>query len=244
MKDCVQKMEVCAMNERVTALYSKVVTSLIGAAMLVSTAHAQIASRSQQVVIEQPENLPEIARAPGVAVDLNADADDGGAYLYVEQENGKRLVVFDVTDPSRMKVARVIQLPTAGPFDFGERVGGSAILIRFRNEQSEALLDVRRAKSPELKMLGGVSYPDQIESLGSSTYLAGDAPALETNKAPRDYRVIDASNPADPAVLYTAKLVTDSTTREETGTTYLLGESGLTIVRHPEMEKQYASEHE
>jgi hypothetical protein len=230
------------MNTNRISLRNKVGGVLIGVVMSLSSVGAQTASHSSRVIIERPETLPELARVPGVAFDLNLDAGNGGAYLYVEQENGKRLVVFDVTDPSRLRMVRVIQLPVAGPFDFGERVGDSAILIRFRDDQSEALLDVRKAKSPELKTLRGALYPDRIESLDSFTYLTRSEPALDVSKAPHDYRLIDASNPTDPTVLYIAKSVTDSTTRDETGTTFLLGASGLTIIRHPEMERAYETE--
>lgn len=229
------------MNKQLDRSWKQVAIFLIGAVALFGSANAQ-QPHSNSVIVEQPESLPELARDTGIALDLNTDSGDGSAYLYVEQEDGRRLVVFNVSDPARLRVVRVIKLSAAGPFDFVKRVGGSSILIRYRNDQREALLDVHKAKAPELKTLSGTAYFGRLEALAPSTYLAISDPVLGTSKAPRDYQVIDASNPADPAVLYTARTVIDSTTRDETGTTFLLGESGLTIVRNPEMEEQYAVE--
>jgi hypothetical protein len=39
--------------------------------------------------------------------------------------------------------------------------------------------------------------------------------------------------------LDTVRLVTDKTTRDETGTTFLLGSEGLTIIRRPRVEEEY-----
>jgi hypothetical protein len=55
----------------------------------------------------------------------------------------------------------------------------------------------------------------------------------------RDYQVIDASTPEEPILLYTAKLVNGRIRRDETGTTFLLGSEGLTIIRRPRVEEAY-----
>jgi hypothetical protein len=51
--------------------------------------------------------------------------------------------------------------------------------------------------------------------------------------------VVGSFNPANPVLLDTVRLVTDKTTRDETGTTFLLGSEGLTIIRRPRVEEEY-----
>ena len=62
---------------------------------------------------------------------------------------------------------------------------------------------------------------------------------MEGQPGPRDYQVVDTSQPTNPVVLDTVKLVNYRTTREETGTTFMLGSEGLTIIRRPRVEQQY-----
>jgi hypothetical protein len=54
-----------------------------------------------------------------------------------------------------------------------------------------------------------------------------------------DYQVVDISNPAGPTPLATIKQVKHKVVNEETGTTYLLGSDGLTVVRRPRVEDDY-----
>lgn len=230
------------MNTKLNALPRMIATFLVGSAVLMGTAKAQIFSHSRDVVIEQPTNLPDLAQAPGAAFDLYTESGDGNAYLYIEQPNGARLAVFDVTDPGHMKMVRAVTLSVPGPFDFAQHIGDNAVLIRFRNNQSIALLDLHRAKAPVIRPVNGAEFAGRVEPLDPSTYLMiGDA-VFSHERASHDYRVIDTSQPASPIVLYTARLVTASITRGETGTTFLLGVDGLTIIRHPQMEDEYAAE--
>jgi hypothetical protein len=223
------------MNRRL-AVFAKT-TAVVLMSGIVSSAH--IAALPNSVTIEQPAALPEPARAPGIALHLNTASGDGRAYLYVEQENGSRLVVFDVTDVAHIRMLRAVTLPSDGPFDFVGQLGDSAAVIRYRDRDSEALLDLRKPSSPMLKSLHNPSDAGQPDlAVPAATANA----TLRTNKAPHDYRVIDASDPTSPSVVYTAHLVTDSAVREETGTTFLLGESGLTIVRHPQREEEYEAQ--
>jgi hypothetical protein len=62
---------------------------------------------------------------------------------------------------------------------------------------------------------------------------------MEVPVVPRDYQIVDTSNPADPALLFTVKQVSGEIARDETGTTFLLGSEGLTVIRHPQVEEKY-----
>ncbi len=220
-------------------IIAAIVTS---SALLVGMAKAQIASHSKDIVIEQPTNLPELTQEPGITFQLYTESGDGNAYLYIEQQNGTRLVTVDVTDPAHVKVVRTVSLSVPGPFDFVQPLKDSAILIRFRNNKGEAVLDLRKAKTPMLRPLNGVQYLTHTEPISDSAFLMVDEARVQGQPAPRDYQVVDTSDPANPTLLYTAKLVSSTITRTETGTTFLLGLDGLTIIRQPRVEESYEQE--
>jgi len=56
---------------------------------------------------------------------------------------------------------------------------------------------------------------------------------------PRDYQVIDISVPSDPLVLATVKQVKHKVVNSTTGTTFLLGSEGLTVIRRTSVENDY-----
>ncbi len=212
---------------------------LLSSAVLFGTATAEVVSHSKNIVIEQPANLPDLAQRPGVALHLYCDSGDGRAYLYIEQQSGKRLVVLDVTDPARVRMVRTVQLSVPGPFDFVQPLRSSAVLARFRNNMGEAVLDLRNARMPVLRIVDGQQYSGSTEPLGDSALLMVNDIRLTSQAAPRDYHVVDTTNPASPFLLYTAKQVNSILTRNATGTTFLLGSDGLTIIRRPRIEDKY-----
>jgi hypothetical protein len=124
----------------------------------------------------------------------------------------------------------------------GEPVGTTAILVRFYNKQGVAVLDLHKAKAPVLKTISGLQYSGHAEPLGESTFMVTNNPPSELANASRDYQIVDASNAANPVLLYTANLVTRTITRDETGTTFLLGQNGLTVIRRPRVEEEYQAE--
>ena len=215
---------------------------LFGSVALLGTAKAQIVSHSKHVVIEQPVHLSESAQVSGIAFHLNTESGDGRAYLYIEQQNGARLAVLDVSDPGHVKLVRLVDLSVPGPFEFSQALGPSSILIRFQNNLGTAVLDFHKARMPVVKAFGDSQNSGRVEPLDRTTYFMTSERILDLPRAPHDYQVIDASKLASPARLYTAKRVVDSVTRDETGTTFLLGSEGLTIIRHPQIEEEYASE--
>ena len=223
-------------------IFPAVITGFfLGSALLAGAANAEIVSHSKNLIIEQPKNLPEFAQRPGIAFHLYTGSGDGKAYLYVEQHHGQRLVIFDVTDPGHVKMVRTANLSVPAPFEFAEPVGTSAVLLRFDNNQGTAVLDLHKANAPVLKAINGLQYTGRAESLGESTFMVTNTPnALAT--VSRDYQIVDASNPANPVPLYTANSVARIITRDETGTTFLLGQNGLTVIRRPRVEQEYQSQ--
>jgi hypothetical protein len=60
--------------------------------------------------------------------------------------------------------------------------------------------------------------------------------------AAHDYNLVDVSNPAHPTPVATIKQVNHKVVNEETGTTYLLGSDGLTVIRRPRVEEDHRIE--
>jgi hypothetical protein len=71
--------------------------------LLAAQACAEVHSKTNELIVVQPKDLPELARIPGNSFFLYSD-NSGSTYLYVEQQQGARRTAFDVTDPSKIKV--------------------------------------------------------------------------------------------------------------------------------------------
>jgi hypothetical protein len=205
----------------------------------VCIAEAQVISHSKDVVVVLPASLPELAHRHGIAFQLYSGSGDGSCYLYIEQHQGARLLVLNVTDPGHVILTKAVPLTVPGPFDFVRMVGTSAYLVRFRNEQGIGVLDLRKPKDPVLKMIDNLQLLGRTESLDGTAFLATEGQAMSDSEVPQDYQVVDTSNPANPSVLFTVKKVSGEIARDETGTTFLLGADGLTIIRRPRVEEQY-----
>jgi hypothetical protein len=201
-------------------------------------ANAELRSKSKEIVVMEPIDLPEQAQHPGNSLFLHAD-DAGSTYLYVEQEQGARLSIFDVTDPARIRAITSTQLNVPGAFDFIRPLDGRAELIRFRDGKSAAVLDLHNARKPTLRMVDTLVNLGVTQPLGESGFLAVDDPYEYVRAIPRDFEVIDISRASDPKLLATVKQVKHQVVNDETGTTFLLGSDGLTIVRRLSVESDY-----
>ena len=132
-------------------------------------AQTQLRSQSGEIIVMEPHNLPEAAQAGGNSFFLHSD-ESGNTYLYVEQQQGARLAVFDVTDPAHVKSVIMVPLTVSGPFDFVRPLDGKAELIRFRDGKTVGVLDLAKAKKPSIRIVSPSSIlgrPNRLESLGS-----------------------------------------------------------------------------
>ena len=212
-------------------------TTVAGLLMAVP-AKAEIHSRSKELVVVQPRDLPEQAQVRGNAMFLYSD-DAGTTFLYVEQQRGGSLAVFDVTDPGRIKFVSSTPLEGVGVFDFIQPMDGRGELIRYRDQKGFAVLDLRRAISPTVHKLNAHGASGETESLGESGLLMVSGSYNATRPAARDYQVIDTSSAADPVLLTTVAQVTHKVVNRDTGTTFLLGSDGLTVIRRISVERDY-----
>jgi hypothetical protein len=201
------------------------------------SAEAEIHSRSKQLVVMEAPDLPEQAQTPGNSLFLHSDS-AGSTYLYIEQQRGARLLVFDVTDPARIRLVVSTPLAAEGVFDFVRPLGDHAELVYFRDSQKEAVLDLRKTKRPVLRMISTVTDLGPAETLGESALLVTGQAHQCAPAVPRDYQVIDIAASV-PTQLATVKDVKHRATNDETGTTFLLGSDGLTVVRRLGVEEKY-----
>src|SRR5258708_19890297 len=199
------------------------------------TLHAEIHSKSQELIVVQPHDLPEVAQTPGNSLFLHSDG-SGGTYLYIEQQQGARLIIFEVTDPSKIKLVGSIALTVPGAFDFVRPLDGHGELVRFRDNKGVALLDLHKVKAPSLRMISTLSDSGSTESLGETGFLMVNEPYNYVRATPRDYQVVDISLPSEPVLLATVKEVKHEVVKDDTGTTFLLGSEGLTVVRRTTFE--------
>src|SRR5579862_3014125 len=137
-------------NRRLSKCLRTAATAMLVSASAAASTLAYAGEREKPIVVE-PTSLPALARQPGQAMFLR-EADDGRTFLYVEQGQGSRLAVFNVTNPARIKGVGEVQLDVPGPFDFVSALGSAAEVIRFRENQAEAVLDLRKANAPVLKI--------------------------------------------------------------------------------------------
>jgi hypothetical protein len=191
------------------------------------------ANPSNNIVVVPPTDLPELAQHTGEAMLLH-EMIDGRTILYVEQEQGARLAIFDVTDPAHIKGNGSVQLSAAGPFDFVSPLGSKQELIQFRQGNEDAVLDLHNAEKPNLQAVQGVTLRGPITLLGNDGFIV----AREDTKAPpaRDYQVVDTAVAQKLNSVFDVKQVREEVSRADTGTTFLLAENGLYIVRQPAAE--------
>ena len=194
---------------------------------------AGYANPSNDIVLVPPTNLPTLARQGGEAMFLH-DTKDGRIFLYVEQLQGTQLAIFDVTDPARVKGEGSVQLDTSGPFDFVADLGKRGELVRFREGQGEAVLDLRN--NPVLTRVQGLDTRDSTILLADyASRLTGPGFA-PVGQGPRDYKIFQSGeSPSDDRVIE-VRQVRQDVTNPDTGTTFLLAENGLYLIRRPALE--------
>jgi hypothetical protein len=191
------------------------------AAIAAQTVDAHVASR---IVVVPPKDLPESVRQPGEAMFLHEEI-DGKTLLYIEQKSGGQLAILDVTDPTHVTREGSVQLDAPGPFDFVSQLGDRKELVRFRQSQTETVKGLTSGGATELLGRGGFTVTSRVHANADAT-----APAS------RDYQVVDTADSKEPTLVQTVRQVREETTNDETGTTFLLANDGLYLIRRPVQE--------
>lgn len=216
--------------------YSVVICLCLAAALQPDSCEAK--SAASDLLIVPADKLPPAARHQGVAMELHL-VNPGTLYLYIEQDNGRQIAVFDVSDPHKIKVKNVSALNAPAPFDFIQPIGQFSELIRYRDGSGTAVLDLSKAKSPRLKAIdapAGEAYviPISDNELADNAVVSGH----HEERRARNYKITE---PSAPETVFTIKDVVQQQTDEGTGTTYLLGADGLTVLRNLKTERRLAA---
>jgi len=181
---------------------------------------------SNKIILVHPTELPELARVPGQAMLLHYTG-DGKTHLFIEQDHGARLAIFDVTDPAHVKEEGSARVAAPGAFDFVSSLGDYAELVRFRNGQGEAVLNLHKVKVPTLSTIQGLDSQASTTRLGDDGLIVADQPNVQSDANDPDYQVVDLSNPLHPNPVGDVNKVLQRITNDETGTTFLLAADGL-----------------
>jgi hypothetical protein len=206
------------------------------------SAHAAVGSHSKTIIVESPSDLPEAAQALSEAMYLH-DTGDGRSFLYLEQNEGRRLAILDVTDPAKIKSVAQVSIAATSSYDFVRDLAGSAALIRFRDNSGFATLDLRHAKKPVLAAAADAMNASDAEALGETGLLVNTTHTfVEPTRNAQDYRVVDISTPSNPSLLATVGEVKQRISKEDTGTLFLLSDKGVTAVRRPRVEQEHQME--
>lgn len=218
----------------------KIATTLVlSAGLMFSVPLAQAATHQPKTdILVQPIST-ELVQHGSEDILLHFDG-AGTPYLYVEQQHGARLVVLNVNDLAHVKVVASVATGVARPYDFVEAIGDTLEQIRFRDGSGSAQLNMRAAKAPQIVNVEQ-TVAEPVKLLGNSSYLAVMTNATQPPKsaAGRDYRVIEFGSSSQPVV--TIAGVTRIVERSETGTLFLLGSDGLTVIRSLSAEQENAA---
>ena len=204
----------------------------------VPRANALTRNANPDIRVVPPSALPDVAQQQSNDLLLH-ECGNGTMYLYLEQEQGARLVVLNVTDPANIRLAASVDTGLTKTWDFVRPVSNTLELIQFRDGSGSALLDLRNAKSPRVGNIQS-SVAEPIRMLGSSAYLAVALRPQPVEPRAHDVQVVDTSSTTD--LLATVAGVTRMVERSETGTIFLLGSGGLTVIRRLDVEQRHAME--
>jgi hypothetical protein len=216
---------------------------IVAACVVGASANAAITSRSKDIVVMLPADLPEAAQLPGQSMELHSFS-DGTTYLYIEQQQVQRILVLDVTKLSKVKFIASVKLDIPAPFDFVRDLGGSAALVCYRDNRGSAVVDFQMRKDPVIAPASNLNQAGHTEEVGDTGFLMVNEARLQAGYAPKDYQVVDSYEPRDPRLIATVKQVQKKITDGNTGAVFLLGTEGLTVVRQPRVEEQQKLEAE
>jgi hypothetical protein len=184
------------------------------------------AGPSNNLNLLPPAVLAELARQEGEAM-LLLDTIDGRTLLYIEQNQGARLAILDVTDPGHVKGEGSVQLDAPSPFDF-------------RQGRGSAVLDLHSVSAPTLTKVQGLTLQGATIVVGDDGFVV-TSQADSTPRWTRDFQAIDTASSGDAHHVLGVKEVREELPKCDTGTILLLTQSGLYEIRRPVAERQ--SEH-
>jgi hypothetical protein len=211
-----------------------------GLTLSVSVAQAATNQPKSDIVVEPSAALPDPTQEASQDMFLHFDG-AGIPYLYLEQQQGERLIIVDVSDPARLKVVASVATGVHKPYDFAGAIEDIYQQILFRDGSGGALLSLQSAKAPKIiHIQSSLAVP--IHPLGHSGYLAEVTDPMSEPASPpgQTYQVMDAPTASQPLASFTD--VTRIIRRPDTGTVFLLGKHGLIVIRCLTSEQRHVAE--
>src|ERR1700733_8739839 len=222
------------MNSRSSKFLRQAVIAIVATGTL--AAPAAYSRISNNLIVVPPADLPALAPQSGEAM-LHHDTIDGRALLYIEQNHGAQLAIFDVTDPAHVKGEGSAQIDAPGPFDFVSTLGDRAEIVRFRQGQGSAVLDLHKVRVPTLTKLEGLTLQGATTALGDDGFIVSSG-ADSNARSARDFQVVDTASLGDLNHVFDVREVREELTKQDSGTTFLLTQGGLYVFRRPAVERE------
>jgi hypothetical protein len=193
---------------------------------------------STDLIVVVPTNLPEAARQPGDGMFLY-EASTGRQLLYVEHSHGARLAIFDVTDPRHISAGGFVTVEAPEAFDVVSMLGNRAALVRFRESRGTAVLDLHDAMHPVLTTAANQSFEGSIKRLGNDgiTVTRQEGAAPDVNAPAFTTAVVNTPQAPDGMHVVNVPRVRQEVTSDSTGTTFLLSDDGLYLIRRLSVER-------
>src|SRR5580704_11442986 len=181
------------LNRRSSKFVRRALVAIVATGTL--AAPAAYSRISNNLVVVPPTDLPELARQTGEAMLLH-ETIDGRTHLYIEQNHGAQLAMFDVTDPGHVKGEGSVQVDAPGPFDFVSSLGDRAEVVRFRQGQGSAVLDLHKVNVPTLTKVQGLTLQGATMPLGDDGFIVTSQSDSGAQSA-QDAQVVVTASRAD-----------------------------------------------
>jgi hypothetical protein len=219
------------------AMKRSLMTLLAASLAFAPIVEAEAPLQPKPIVVIRPGDLPQAAQGAGQSAKLY-ELTTGETYLYIEQQQMGRLAILDVTDPAHIKVVGMAPMELPEAFDFAAQISSSVFLVSFRDGKGSGVMDLRDPRRPVLKSIPDFLVSDDTQRIGRFRALvAGSSAGIAAPEA-EEYRLMDLSNPLNPRLIEVVRDVQTVVQKDDTGTTFLLGAKGLTVIRQPVIERQ------
>jgi len=210
---------------------------VLGVSLIVGVPLVRAATHLRQpnVLVEPPTALPEPAQLASQDMLLYSNHFTH-AWLYLEQEHGARLLVLDVSEPSRIRLVASVRTGVEKPYDLIQAARKHCAIARFRDGSGEMLLNLSRPRAPHLTVMPAM-FRSSVVRDNPREYPGIELRTVPRSVAGRNLQVIDPG--AVPQLIATVSHVTRQAFRQETGTLFLLEDRGLTVVRNLSTEQAW-----
>jgi hypothetical protein len=214
-------------------------TLVFSLVVVASAVQAPAAVNSKEVIVDFPSDLPEFAQRPTEAMYLY-DTGHSEVVLYLEQDQGRKLSILDVSDPARIRTVGQVSVDAPSAFDFVQSLrGDSSVLVHFRDQSGFGVISFEDYKRPKLKPEPNYIHPASVQTDGLNMLIFVSAGGASEQTPELQYQVVNSANASDPTPLATIQGVKQRLDRPETGSIFLLNGDGLSVIRSLRQEKAY-----